>query len=266
MLTAAEGQAAEVINRAGTAPLVLVCEHASAFIPASFAGLGLDAAGAVSHAAWDIGARDVAVELSRLLDAPLVASRISRLVYDCNRPPDAPSAFPAKSEAIEVPGNRGLSAAEKRARTAAVYAPFQSLLREVIAERGAADMPPCLVTIHSFTPVFNGAPRAVELGLLHDQDARMAQVMLEAARNTTALKAALNAPYDASDGVLHSLQLHATSAGLASVMIEIRNDLIDTEARAAAMAGVLAPMIDAACTQIAQERGASLAQMQGERE
>lgn len=256
MLTAAEGDAVEVINREGSAPVVLVCEHASRFIPASLQGLGLDAEAAASHAAWDIGARDVAVELSRLLDAPLVASRVSRLVYDCNRPPEADSAFPAQSEIIEVAGNRGLTEDEKHARTAAIYTPFKTILAQVIAERTAA---PALVTIHSFTPVYFGERRAVELGLLHDADARMAEWMLKQARKTTALRAALNAPYDARDGVLHTLKCHATAAGLPSVMIEIRNDLVATPARAVSMAAALAPMIEGAADEVvssgAQTRG-----------
>ena len=73
--------AVEIVNRDGAGPVLLLCEHASRHIPQRYGGLGLDADAARSHAAWDPGARDLALELSQALDAPLVAARVSRLVY-----------------------------------------------------------------------------------------------------------------------------------------------------------------------------------------
>ena len=63
-----------------------------------------------SHIAWDIGAEKVARLLSRLIDAPLLLQRYSRLAYDCNRPPESPDAIPEVSELTAIPGNRKLSA------------------------------------------------------------------------------------------------------------------------------------------------------------
>jgi predicted N-formylglutamate amidohydrolase len=48
-------QVAEVMNLAGAGDFLIVCEHASNFIPASFAGLGLEGAALESHIAWDPG-------------------------------------------------------------------------------------------------------------------------------------------------------------------------------------------------------------------
>ena len=50
--------------------------------------------------------------LSRRLGAPAILQRYSRLVQDCNRPPDAPSAMPEVSELTAIPGNAGLTAEE----------------------------------------------------------------------------------------------------------------------------------------------------------
>jgi predicted N-formylglutamate amidohydrolase len=46
-------QVAEVTNPAGAGDFLIVCEHASNFIPASFAGLGLEGAALESHIAWE---------------------------------------------------------------------------------------------------------------------------------------------------------------------------------------------------------------------
>ena len=74
-----------VSNPGGSSPFVLTCDHASNFLPAEFGTLGLAAADLSRHIAWDPGALPVARRMARALDAPLIESRVSRLVIDCNR-------------------------------------------------------------------------------------------------------------------------------------------------------------------------------------
>ena len=244
-----EGTAAAVLHNAdGNGQVLLVCEHAANRIPAALDNLGLDEATRLSHIAWDPGALAVAQEISCLLDARLVASTVSRLVYDCNRPPEAPGAMPGRSEVFDIPGNRNLSDTEKAARVATVYEPFRTLLADTIASFPA---PPVLVTIHSFTPVYQGKQRDVEIGILHDSDTRLADAMLDLAPKHTELNAQRNDPYGPGDGVTHTLKLHALPNGLMNVMIEVRNDLIATAGQQKAMAKMLAGLItDAvACTE-----------------
>jgi predicted N-formylglutamate amidohydrolase len=225
----------EVLNAEGTAPVVLVCEHASPFIPACFDDLGLAEDARQSHAAWDPGALAVALIMSQQLDAPLVASCVSRLVYDCNRPPDADDAMPARSEVIEVPRNAALTDAERAERTRTYYAPFRAALDRTLAALPA----PTLVTVHSFTPVYHGVARSVEIGLLHDKDARLTDAMLACAASNTTHVVERNQPYGPKDGVTHTLKEHALPHNRPNVMIEIRNDLIATEQAQKAMATML---------------------------
>lgn len=239
LLSSVEAPAARVLNGTGPTPALLVCEHASRFIPEALQGLGLDEEAACSHAAWDIGALDLSVELMGALDAPLVHSRVSRLVYDCNRPPTAHDAIPDKSEVYPVPGNADLTQDQKDQRARAAYAPFRRLLEQTLDAR---PVPSVLITIHSFTPTYKGQPRPVELGILHDSDDRAARILLREAQGS-GLNTALNQPYSATDGVTHTLRTHALPRELANVMIEVRNDLIDTPAGVSRIAGLLAPML-----------------------
>ncbi len=221
-------KAVEVLNPNGLGPAMILCEHASNCIPARYKGLGLAADDRDSHAAWDPGARSVAMLLSATLDAPMVASCVSRLVYDCNRPPDAPAAMPETSELIRVPGNRDLSAAARAERIETVYQPFCSAVSEVVSARKSASQATALITVHSFTPVYYGAPRAVEMGILHDDDSRLADEMLARHDLLPHRRIERNAPYGPSDGVTHSLKLHGQSNDLMNVMLEVRNDLLRT--------------------------------------
>lgn len=233
-------------NADGASPVVVVCEHASHFIPASFDNLGLAQEELKSHAVWDPGALAVATRLAKKLDAPLIASGVSRLVYDCNRPPTAQDAMPARSEVIDVPGNRDLSQADRDARTKAYYRPFQTALMQAVK----AVTEPVIVTVHSFTPIYHGVARTVEIGILHDSDTRLADAMLEIAQAHTDANVQRNAPYGPDHGVTHTLKEHAIKGGHLNVMLEVRNDLIVTSDEQTAMADMLAGWVADACTRV----------------
>jgi len=241
---------AALTNARGTSPILLVCEHASRKIPLEFEGLGLTPDAQISHVAWDPGAFEMAAHMARILNAKLVTSTVSRLVYDCNRPPESPGAMPSKSEVFDIPGNQTLTDAQRADRVLRFYRPFQSLLSKTIA---ATETKPVLVTLHSFTPVYQGARRDVEIGILHDTDARLADQMLTIAAKHTPLNVQRNSPYGPQDGVTHTLKEHGIENGLMNVMIEVRNDLIATVAAQHAMGQMLADLI----TEAMQKTGAA---------
>ena len=214
------------VNEQGRSPFVLICEHASNTMPKALGMLGLAEADLTRHIAWDIGAEKVARLLSRLMDAPLLLQRYSRLAYDCNRPPESPDAIPEMSELTAIPGNRKLSAEDRLARAREIYRPFHDGVSAVLDKRAAEGQRSLVVSIHSFTPVYKGKPRSVELGILHDRDTTLSSKLIKSFPN---IDARLNEPYGPKDGVLHTLNLHGFTRGLQHAMIEIRNDLVSTE-------------------------------------
>ncbi len=145
--------------------------------------------------------------------------------------------MPVKSEIHDIPGNFDLDDAEKFARTSALYVPFHDRVDAIIAERQAKGQKTVVVTVHSFTPVYHGRFREVEVGILHDTDSRLADAMLRSA--AAGIDVRRNEPYGPDDGVTHTLRLHALPDGFLNVMIEIRNDLIATADDQSAMADFL---------------------------
>jgi len=210
----------EHFNVEATSGLLLVCEHASNYIPSEFDNLGLPRKTRQSHIAWDIGAAEFADKLATVLNAGLLKSSVSRLVYDCNRPPEADDAIPEKSEVFEIPGNQNLSTSDREHRAAKVYHPFREYLS------GLAKTAKALITIHSFTPIYNGHTRTVEIGVLHDSDTRLADKILEHSALVIDMDVRRNEPYAPSDGVTHTLKVHGLANGIPNVMLEIRNDIL----------------------------------------
>ena len=226
LLDEQDGPAALVVNGGGRSPYVLICEHASNRLPRGLGTLGLAAAELERHIAWDLGAEQVARRLSRLTDAPLVLQRYSRLAYDCNRPPDAADAMPEISETTAIPGNRNLSPADRLARIGEIYRPFHAAVAELLDRRAAEGVRSLVVSIHSFTPVYKGQRRSVELGILFDRDRSLPDRLMPC---FATVDARFNEPYGPMDGVLHTLNLHAAPRGLAHAMIEIRNDVVSDD-------------------------------------
>lgn len=249
----------EVVNAEAASDIVLVCEHASSFMPPEFHDLGLDAEARVSHIAWDPGALGIARDMATTLDAALVAQRVSRLLYDCNRPPESPAAVPEVSEKYAVPGNVGLTDVERRARAERFYSPFRDSLAGFIEARVNAGRPPVIVTVHTFTPVYLGIEREVEIGILHDADDRLAKAVLAAAAKASGHLVRANDPYGPADGVTHTLVVQAAQRNLLNVMIEVRNDLVAEEAEQRRFAALLAGWITTALAELGVGPGVPMA-------
>ncbi len=245
----------EIINPSGAGNFLIVCEHASCFIPDKLGNLGLEGDILQSHIAWDPGALAVAKSLSKLLDSPLVAQRISRLVYDCNRPLNAASAIPEKSEIFDIPGNTGLAKTDRQERFERYYVPFRDAIRGIIEQKISEGLDPVILTIHSFTPIFGGVRRNVDIGIIHDNDSRLADTLLENFGADGAFVVRRNDPYGPQDGVTHSLVEHARRSGLLNVMFEIKNDLIGDEASQQAVARWISKRVAAALEALTESGG-----------
>lgn len=227
-------------NDRGRASALLVCDHASNRIPAGLGTLGLAAGQLDRHIAWDIGAAAVTERLAVLLDAPALLSGYSRLVLDCNRHPGLAGSLPTVSDGIPIPGNAGLSDADAAARIAALFHPYQQAIAARIARSATAGIYPALISIHSFTPAMNGIGRPWHVGVLWDEDPRIALPLLEALRRQPGLVVGDNEPYSARDPHGYTMNAHGTCAGLPHILIEIRQDLIGDDAGAEEWAGRLA--------------------------
>ncbi|MCO4052523.1 MAG: N-formylglutamate amidohydrolase [Bosea sp.] len=230
----------------GAAALIL-CDHASNAMPPEFGDLGLPAAQLQRHIAYDIGAAWVTRRLAARLDCPAILSTFSRLLIDPNRGLDDPTLVMRLSDGAIVPGNARLDEAGIAARVARFYQPYDKAVGDAVSQRIALGRPPAIVSVHSFTPLWKGRPRPWHVGVLWDRDDRIVAPLFRALRAEADLVIGDNEPYAGwlSGDTIHR---HATRHGLPSALIELRQDLIDTEAKASAwadrLAAMLAPILD----------------------
>jgi predicted N-formylglutamate amidohydrolase len=213
-------------NATGRSPFLLTCDHYGRTIPRILGDLGLPKSDLARHIAWDIGIAGVADALSKDLKAHLIAQRYSRLVIDCNRPPEAPSSIPRISEATTISGNGDLARKAAETRRRAIFDPYHRRIAEVIDRRLRDGIPTVLVSLHSFTPVYAGVARPWHIGTLYHRDTILPPLLLELLRAEPDLVVGDNEPYAVSDETDYTIPVHGEKRGLINTGIEIRQDLI----------------------------------------
>jgi len=219
-----------VLNPLGRAKVLLVCDHASRAVPQALAGLGLPESELAKHVGWDIGAAALTCELSRRWDAPAVLSGYSRLVVDCNRVLGEATSMPAVSDGIRVPANEALSGEAAAARADECYWPYHGAVAAALDRFAAAGVAPAVVSMHSFTPRMNGFERPWEIGVLWDQDPRLAVPLIANLARLHGLTVGDNEPYSARDPHGFTLRHHVIPRGLPNVLLEMRQDEVGSDA------------------------------------
>lgn len=221
----------DIVNPDGSPDFLVVCDHASNALPPGYGTLGLPAAEFARHIAWDIGAAGVARGLASVLGCPAVLARFSRLLIDLNRGEDDPTIVMKLSDGAIVPGNRDVDAfrdaEEFRRRISTFHVPYHAAIAAAIGRARAGGAVPVIVSVHSFTPRWRRFVRPWETGLLWDKDDRLVGPLMEAL-GAEGFTVGDNEPYT---GRLKNdcMYRHATVNGLPHILIEIRQDLIETE-------------------------------------
>lgn len=235
-----------VSNPEGRSVFLLVSDHAGRRRPDRLGDLGVGRADWARHVASDLGIKGVGAILARLLDAPLIEQRYSRLVIDCNRAPGHPGSIPEVSEAVAVPANRGLDRDARQAREDEILHPYHAAIAAALARRAGAGRRTVLVALHSFTPSYLGEERPWQAAILHGDHGDYARFVLSLLQGEPDLVVGDNEPYSLTAASDYTVPLHAWSERLDHVELEIRQDLIAKAAGQAEWAARFARLLEAA--------------------
>ena len=223
------------LNENKKSEFIILCDHASNHIPSEYKNLGLSENALNTHIAHDIGAKEVATYIAKLLECPLVMSNFSRLLIDSNRGIDDPTLIMKISDGKIIEGNKNISflndCKEKKKRINNYYNIYHNKISEIISRSLKNNIFPAIISIHSFTPSFGGNKRSTELGILWDSDNRLPDIFFNYLnKNHKDIIVGNNKPYS---GRMKNdtLYRHGTKQGLANILIEIRQDLIIDSAK-----------------------------------
>jgi predicted N-formylglutamate amidohydrolase len=229
----------ELFNPEGSSPVLIVCDHAGRRVPGGLERLGISEEALARHIGWDIGAADLTRRLAQLLDAPAILNHVSRLVIDPNRRPNTPTSIPEVSDDCVVPGNQGLELDEVVERVLRYFLPYHRTVARRIGQFRREGVVPALISIHSFTPRMNGEDRPWQVGVLWRGDQRLSRPALERLEARGDLVVGDNQPYSGLRDFGFTVQFHGQRPRLPHVMIEVRQDEIDTREKAQRFAGIV---------------------------
>jgi len=236
-----------LISGASTRALLL-CDHASAAVPAALAQLGLPETVFEQHIAVDLHAGAVTCLLAARLGLPAFLHGYSRLIVDANRHFDDPTLCPADSHGTIVPGNVDLDQASRRQRWEQIHQPYHRAISDWLRPRLDAGAFPALISIHSFAPELGGQARRWPIAVLWNRDGRVAQPLMHALRALDGLDVGDNEPYSGRVSFGYTIAKHAEANGLPHLLIELRQDLLESagqrEQWADLLARRLAPLLD----------------------
>ena len=249
ILSSFETNPVSTLRTGSNSPYVLVCDHASWQEPSGLKDLGVTKSDLKRHIGWDIGALGVARKLSNILKAPLIWQKYSRLVIDCNRVLDHSGLIAVESDATIIPGNMNITKDGIHRRIREIYQPYHLAIKKLLDSRESRGVPTIVVSIHSFTPIFLGIKRACELGVLFGSDSRYARRFIESAKANFDFVVMANEPYrvDKKDA---TIPMHAINRGNLNVLLEIRQDLITSNAQQQLWGNTLAAVLEDATSQL----------------
>jgi len=204
-----------------SSPFVLTCEHASERLPAGWTWQAVDARLHGTHWAFDLGAAEATLALAERLGAPAVLARFTRLLIDANRPLDSDTLLRPMADGVPIALGAHVTEDDKRRRIDGYYAPFHAAVDSALAASRTAQI---VLSMHSFTPLYEGQPRSVEVGVLFDEDPELGEELFRALDDGR-YDLRRNEPWSGYGGLMYSPQSHARRFGLRAVELELRQDL-----------------------------------------
>ena len=204
--------------------VVLTCEHASQRLPDGWSWPEADRRLYNTHWAYDLGAADITRRLAAKMGVPARLSHFSRLLVDPNRDLDSPTLFRPDAEGEPIELNRSIDD-EERERRLVYYRGYHDAVEGMVEAHPSAEV---IFAIHSFTPLYEGAPRHFDLGVLFDGDEALGEALGEHLSSVCSTR--LNEPYSGKLGLVFCADKHAREHGRQAVEIEVRQDLAEDHA------------------------------------
>lgn len=207
-------------------PWLIICDHASFYIPPEFDNLGISEHDRTDHMAGDIGAWALSRNLASKINAPLVGGVLSRLVVDLNRyPDDTAGSMPPISDGVEIKGNQQLTTTQRQQRLDKWFYPYHNELKNIISAHNGGQ--PKLMFVHSFTPKLRTAEvnRPWHLGFISGNNRHLTDRAINYFKGSQWCIGD-NEPYAPINPNSYTLPEHAENNGLDYLVFEVRNDLI----------------------------------------
>lgn len=206
--------------------LLITCEHAANCLPSPYNWSLNDHQFEHTHWAYDIGARETSIEIAERIGSIAILSKCSRLLLDANRLISSDTLFRTHCDGVELELNKNISIEERYNRISKYHIPFYYVLGEIMNEL----KPRFVLSIHSFTPNYQGSRRDVEIGVLYEEENTDIAAYVVKELSKQGYDTRFNEPWSGCIGILAGNVAACTysmsNPRTRGIELEIRNDLI----------------------------------------
>ncbi len=200
--------------------VLIIADHASNYLPKEYYKLGLTSVFLNQHIAFDIGVKELSLDLSNRLKCKVIQGKYSRLLIDLNRDLNDPTVIPEIVDGKIIPGNIGLSKSELRLRVKKIYNKYHHEINRTIKNKKVK----VILSLHSFNPIFKNKRRLLEFGILSNEDKNLSSIIIDQLK-LQKLNVGDNKPYR-GNLIGDSMYRHGLKNKLPHALIEVRNDLL----------------------------------------
>jgi len=210
-----------------TCGILLSCEHGGYEVPPAYLYLFAGRPEALySHRGWDPGTLLLGQYLAEALSLPLVFSTTTRLLIELNRS--------LENDQLFSEFGITLTRQEKEVLILQYYMPYREALQREIELYHQAGKSCAHFSLHSFTPIWYGRERLVDIGLLFDPERSLEndlcqQLMKRLQRLLPDMRVRFNEPYlGTDDGLTTFLRTRYDDTAYAGIEIEINQKWVES--------------------------------------
>jgi len=218
--------------------ILFIADHASNLIPNSLKNIDLKENQLNSHIAYDLGVKELCVNLSSLLNSKYIMGEYSRLIIDLNRDISDPTLIPEIVDRNVIVKNLNLSNYEKKKRITEIYNRYHRKITTTINQNNIK----ALISLHSFNPIFKKKKRNIHFGILSNQDRRLSEYII-AEMKSRKLRVGDNEPYK-GNLIGDTMYKHGLKNNLHHTLIEVRNDLLSSPTKVHRVSALLKEIIN----------------------
>ena len=167
-------------------------------------------------------------------------TKYSRLWIDANRALDQEGLIKTHVEGSPLSFNQSLTEFDIQNRIRDVHHAYHKAISSWIRNRSTT---PFLISLHSFTPIWNHNIRSMDIGVLFDRDETLAHVFTKLLRKE-GFFVEENQPYSGKNGLIYSAHRHGTENNIPYIELEFNQSILSTPERIRFVAQKLSHVLD----------------------
>ena len=180
-----------------------------------------------THWGYDIGILPLMTQLCSVLSSQGIHSNYSRLWIDTNRAPTQEGLIKESIEGHPLSFNQNLSPSQRQERIDSIHESYHQAIHKALVQH---PRPVLLISLHSFTPIWENHIRTMDVGVLFDRDEDIAYSCATIIKDA-GFFVEMNQPYSGKNGLIYSADRHGSEQNIPYIEFEFNQSILSSPER-----------------------------------